>query len=66
MLMAVEKTYLDLVGDIKGQMGAAKSDAGARKSIETSLKEISTKYGTGAANKAIDQNKLETLGFKKF
>ena len=64
--MGVEKTYLDLVQIIKGEVGNAKSNPAARKAIETALSEISTKYGTGAANKAIDSYKLESLGLKKF
>jgi cytoplasmic iron level regulating protein YaaA (DUF328/UPF0246 family) len=64
-IMGVDKTYLDLVGDIKNDLLAAKSNDSARKNIESALREISTKYGVGAANKAIDSYKLETLGFKK-
>ncbi|HOM95932.1 MAG TPA: hypothetical protein P5140_06570 [Methanofastidiosum sp.] len=63
--MGVEKTYLDLVDIIKSEMGDAKSNAASRKTIESALKEISTKYGVGAASKAYDSCKLDSLGMSK-
>lgn len=62
--MAIEKTYLDLVEVIKSELGDAKNPS-SRKTIESALAEISTKYGVGAAHKAYDTCKLEPLGISK-
>ena len=63
--MARDKTYVDLMDEIKAEIGSVKSNPAARKTVETALAEISTKYGVGAANKAYDSMKLSTLGFNK-
>ncbi|KYC46302.1 MAG: hypothetical protein APG12_01603 [Candidatus Methanofastidiosum methylothiophilum] len=63
--MGRDKTYLDLVDLIKEEMGDAKTNATTRKTIESALAEISTKYGVGAAHKAYDACKLEALGIAK-
>ncbi len=63
--MGVEKTYLDLVDVIKSGMGDAKSNVASRNTIESALKEISTKYGVGAAAKAYDSCKLDSIGISK-
>ena len=54
--MARDKTYSDLLDDIKETKDKA--------IIEKSLDEISSKYGIGAANKAIGTCGLEKLGIK--
>lgn len=60
--MGRDMTYLDLVDVINEERGET-SDS--KKSIESALTEISTKYGVGAAQKAYDACKLEPLKIKK-
>ena len=62
--MAIEKTYLDLLEVIREEIGDVKNPA-TRKTIESALAEISTKYGVGAANKAFDACKLEPHGISR-
>lgn len=63
--MGTEKTYLDLLEVIRGEMGDAKTNPATRKTIESALAEISTKYGVGAANKAFDACQLEPHGISR-
>ncbi len=63
--MARDKTYVDLMDEIRGEIGSVKSNPSSRKTVETALAEISTKYGIGAAHKAYDSLKLSSLGFNK-
>ncbi|MFA5559105.1 MAG: hypothetical protein WDA59_06600 [Methanofastidiosum sp.] len=63
--MGVEKTYLDLLEIIREEMGDAKGNPAKRKTIDSALAEISTKYGVGAANKAFDTCKLESCGITR-
>lgn len=57
-----DKTYLDLLDSIRGERG---DTAESKKAIESDLAEIATKYGIGAAQKAYDACKLESLKIKK-
>ncbi|HII95115.1 MAG TPA: hypothetical protein HA367_05210 [Candidatus Methanofastidiosum sp.] len=63
--MGIEKTYLDLLEIIREEMGDAKSNPATRKTIDSALAEISTKYGVGAANKAFDACKLDSCGIAR-
>ncbi|MEN6378396.1 MAG: hypothetical protein ABFD15_02290 [Methanofastidiosum sp.] len=63
--MGTEKTYLDLLEIIREEMGDAKSNPATRKTIDSALAEISTKYGVGAVNKAFDACKLDSCGIAR-
>jgi len=54
--MARDRTYVDLIDEIKGTKDL--------KVIDECLTDITSKYGSGAANKAISTCGLEKLGVK--
>ncbi len=60
--MAIEKTYLDLLEVIRAERADTSE---SKKTIDSALAEISTKYGIGAAHKAYGACNLDSLGVNK-